>query len=574
MASTRRPFGPPHGAFDFRDMFFDSSKMEEIRNVQARSLGQMAPGQSRILKRNQTMDEKYLLPKEEALAGTGVRLSLRPPTISSKSRASEALRKLAQIETKILKRRQVPTAWSGMESDSTASERSLPQRTDTTSVSSQYPLRTFQKQVCKTSVVGDDGQSGKGSRFLKKKELPAEARSPVLAAETEKQVLLPTQREPARKYDAPDSDEEEMKVLLGSLMESSGEKERNGNQELPGTRSDLGKVFLDLTPDQPGVLCLLSADQSSLKSTSVSLRAQSLQTRSGGDPASLTTSPSILRDDFSRSASSKRECIKLASSPSRMETESSEEPVSEAAADSLHDFRINILSIDDLVLADGYKSDGEQKGVTTVVEDEEDLTTEHEISEHPGASSTAAVWSHSMSSARSMETPTALSVSPVYSEDFEQFSGPLALEESLDRTLDTLSKFSSGEQTDTVSRQPLSRTEWGRGVTRVVKETAVQTLDPAFAYQWTKEALVAPSTASLSWASWWHGSHWTYSWRWLCGPSTHRQSHYQRRRYRSPDSLQPCSAGVERHAEAAAEPDAAVHRGQPPPAPLPPAVPG
>uniref|UniRef100_A0ABK0LV84 Similar to human chromosome 19 open reading frame 44 n=1 Tax=Rattus norvegicus TaxID=10116 RepID=A0ABK0LV84_RAT len=449
MASTRRPFGPPHGAFDFRDMFFDSSKMEEIRNVQARSLGQMAPGQSRILKRNQTMDEKYLLPKEEALAGTGVRLSLRPPTISSKSRASEALRKLAQIETKILKRRQVPTAWSGMESDSTASERSLPQRTDTTSVSSQYPLRTFQKQVCKTSVVGDDGQSGKGSRFLKKKELPAEARSPVLAAETEKQVLLPTQREPARKYDAPDSDEEEMKVLLGSLMESSGEKERNGNQELPGTRSDLGKVFLDLTPDQPGVLCLLSADQSSLKSTSVSLRAQSLQTRSGGDPASLTTSPSILRDDFSRSASSKRECIKLASSPSRMETESSEEPVSEAAADSLHDFRINILSIDDLVLADGYKSDGEQKGVTTVVEDEEDLTTEHEISEHPGASSTAAVWSHSMSSARSMETPTALS-------------------------------------TDTVSRQPLSRTEWGRGVTRVVKETAVQTLDPAFAYQWTK----------------------------------------------------------------------------------------
>ncbi|XP_032774428.1 uncharacterized protein C19orf44 homolog isoform X2 [Rattus rattus] len=493
MASTRRPFGPPHGVFDFRDMFFDSSKMEEIRNVQARSLGQTAPGQSRILKRNQTMDEKYLLPKEEALAGTGVRLGLRPPTISSKTRASEALRKLAQIETKILKRRQEPTAWSGMESDSTASERSLPQRTDTTSVSSQYPLRTFQKQVCKTSVVRDDGQSGKGSRFLKKKELPAEARSPVLAAETEKQVLLPTQKEPARKYDAPDSDEEEMKVLLGSLMESSGEKERNGNQELPGTRSDLGKVFLDLTPDQPGVLSLLSADQSSLKSsqpiksTSVSLRTHSLQTHSGGDPASLTASPSILLDDSSRSASSKMECIQLASSPSKMEAESSKEPVSEAAADSLHDFRINILSIDDLVLADGYKSDGEQKGVTTVVEDEEDLTTEHEISEHPGASSAAAVWSHSMSSARSMETPTALSVSPAYSEDFEQFSGPLALEESLDRTLDTLSKFSSGEQTDTLSvRKPLSRTEWGRGATRVVKETAVQTLDPAFAYQWTK----------------------------------------------------------------------------------------
>lgn len=121
-----------------------------------------------------------------------------------------------------------------------------------------------------------------------------------------------------------------------------------------------------------------------------------------------------------------------------------------------------------------------------MVEDEEDLSTEREVSEHPSASSAAAVQSHSLSSAHSMGTPTALTASPAYSEDFEQFSGPLALEESLDRTLDTLSKFSSSGQTDIVARQPLSRTEWGRGVTRVVKETAVQTLDPAFSYQWSK----------------------------------------------------------------------------------------
>ncbi|XP_031196158.1 uncharacterized protein C19orf44 homolog isoform X2 [Mastomys coucha] len=535
MASTRRPFGPPHSAFDFRDMFLDSSRMEEIRNLQARSLGQVAPGQSRILKRNQSMDEKYLMPKEEAMAGRGARLGLRPPPTSSKTRASEALRKLAQIETKIRNRKQVPEAWSDMESDSTSSEQSPPKRTDATSVSSQYPRRTFQKQVCETSVAKSDGQSGNGSRFLKKKALPTEARSLGPAVGTGKQVPLPTQKEPARKCDAPDSDEEEMKVLLGSLMESSREKETNRNPELPGTRvsrSDLGKVFLDPTPDQPRILSLLSVDQSSLKSsqpiqsTSVGLRTQILQTSNAGDTASVTASPSIL-DDISKSTSSKMGFIRLAPSPSRSEVESSEEPVSEATADSLHDFRINILSIDDLVLADGDKSAGEQReedsvregisvrsspptsptpreaqratwpknsvfqGATTVVEDEEDLSTEREVSEHPSASSAAAVQSHSMSSAHSMGTPTALTASPTYSEDFEQFSGPLALEESLDRTLDTLSKFSSSGQTDIIARQPLSRTEWGRGVTRVVKETAVQTLDPAFSYQWSKAGGIA-----------------------------------------------------------------------------------
>lgn len=43
---------------------------------------------------------------------------------------------------------------------------------------------------------------------------------------------------------------------------------------------------------------------------------------------------------------------------------------------------------------------------------------------------------------------------------------------------------------------------------------------------------------------------------------------------RSPDSLQPGRVGAQRHAEAAAEPDAAVRGDQPAPARLPPAVPG
>ncbi|XP_006989955.1 uncharacterized protein C19orf44 homolog isoform X1 [Peromyscus maniculatus bairdii] len=520
MASTRRPLGPPRGVFDFSDMFLGDSRMEEIRNI--RSLGQVTPGQNRILKRNQTMDEKYLMPKEEAMPGKGSRLGLRPPTVSSKTRANEALRKLAQIETKIQSRKQAPAALSDTESDSTkASERRLPKDTDSASdLSSQHPHRTFQKQACKPSPAKSDGQSGKGSRFLKKKkEPPTEARSPVPAVETGKRVPPPRQREPAGKLDAPDSDEEEMKVLLASLMDSSREKETHRNRQFTSTkvsRSDHGKLSSDQTPAQPEVLSLPSVARSSSKP---SRRLDSPWTLNAGDTASLTSSPSIT-NDLSKSASSKMGCIKLASCPSRSEVGASEEPVSEATDDSLHDFRINILSIDDLVLADGEKSDVEQKeessgregmsgrsspptsptalegqrapqhessvfqGTGTVVADEEDLTTE--VSEHLADSAAEAGPSHGVSSVRSVETPTALTASPAYSEDFEQSSDLSASEASPDRTLDTLSQFSSSRRTDLLPRQSLSRTKWGKGVTRVVKETAVQTLDPVFAYRWSE----------------------------------------------------------------------------------------
>ncbi|XP_051034145.1 uncharacterized protein C19orf44 homolog [Phodopus roborovskii] len=507
MASTRRSIGPPHGVFDFSDMFLEDSRMEDVKNIHAQSLGQVTPGENRILKRNQRMDEKYSM--------------LSPPTISSKTRANEALRKLAQIETKIRSRKQVPTALSDTESDSKTTELHLQKGTDTASaVSSQHPHRTFQKQACKTPMAKSDGQSGKGSRFLKKKEPPIV--SLVSTVEKGKHVPLPKQKERARKCDALDSDEEEMKILLGSLMDSSREKETNRNGGLTstkGNRIDHGKLSLDQTPTQPGVPSLLSVDCSSSKPSRPSHRLDSPWILNAGDTASLTSSPSIT-NDLSKSEFSKMGCIKLASSPSRSEGRSSEDPVSEAAADSLHDFRINILSIDDLVLADGEKSDVEQKeegsgregmsgrsspptsstglkeqraaqhkssafqGTATMVADEEGLTTE--VSEHLADSSAETIHSHSVSSMQSVEALTALTDSPAYSEDFEPFSGFLASEASLCRTWDTRSQFSASGRTDLLPSQSLSRTKWSQGVTRVVKETAVQTLDPAFAYQWSK----------------------------------------------------------------------------------------
>lgn len=91
----------------------------------------------------------------------------------------------------------------------------------------------------------------------------------------------------------------------------------------------------DPPPAQPGVLSLLSVDPTSSKPSHPSPRLDAPWTLNAGDTASLTSSPSIT-NDLSKSASSKMGCIKLASSPSRSEVGSSEEPVSEAADDSLH----------------------------------------------------------------------------------------------------------------------------------------------------------------------------------------------------------------------------------------------
>ncbi|KAL1772841.1 hypothetical protein HispidOSU_005274 [Sigmodon hispidus] len=524
MASTRRPVSPPRGVFDWNNMFLENSRMEATRNTCTRSLGQVASRQDRILRRNQAMDEKYLMPREEAVVGSGgLRLGLRPPSISSKTRANDVLRRLAQIENKIRSQKQAPMASSDMESDLETSETCLPEGTHTGFlVPSQHPHRTFQKQAYKPPTAKSNGPSGKGSRFLKKAP-PTETGSPEVAVQKVNRVPPPRQKEPAGKCDAPDSDEEEMKVLLGSLMESSREKGTNRNHGLTSSqvsRNDHGKLCSAQTPAQSGALSLLRVDHSSSKPSHPSRRIKSPQRLKAGDTASLSSSLSIT-NDLSDSASAKMECIKLASSPSRSELGSSEE----ADDDSLHDFRINILSIDDLVLAEGEKSNVEQKeessgregmsgrsspslsptvpeeqgatqhkssafqGTATVAADEDGLATE--VSEHLGDSPTEGVQSHSVSSIRSVETPTALTTSPTYSEDFELSSGPSVSEASLHRTLDTLSQFSSSGGRDLLPSRSLSRTKWGRGVTRVVKETAVQTLDPAFTYQWSKASGMA-----------------------------------------------------------------------------------
>ncbi|XP_039723663.1 uncharacterized protein C19orf44 homolog isoform X2 [Pteropus medius] len=491
MASTRKTSRPMRDVFgDFSDISLEDSKMEEIGNLKInRNLTKRAPSHSRFLKRSQTMGEKHLFPKEDAGLGVGSCLSSgRPPTTASKLRTSAVLRKLAQIESKIVNRK-VQRDLSDVESDPKTSDDSLPRRADkipprsTVQLSSQNTDKTSHEQAREIPVAESDTPSGKVSRFLKKREPPIEKLSPEAHFGKERNFPTPQKKEPTRKFDSPDSDEEEMKELLGSLMKSSREKETCTDQGFMSTRvseKEQIELFLDQIPTQPKLLLLPSEELSSLKPLgtsprptspsadrtlhSVCSRAPFPQTYTPGDPASCTVSLSIT-SNVSKSASSMMAHSRLSSSPGRNEAGTGEELLSEASSDSLNDFRINILSLDDLVPAVSEKLDLEQKYASSL---------------RPASKETMAS-----------------TVSSAYSEDFNvspslTASEPMAhTEESPDRTLATLSELSESLKTDRPLPTRVSRKKRARDVPRVVKETAVQTLDPAFAYQWMKAAGVA-----------------------------------------------------------------------------------
>lgn len=245
MAFTRKTSRPAHSSFsDLSDISLEDSKLEDIRNLEVgRSLTQAASGQSRFLKRNQTTGEKHLNLKEDAVLGRGTRQTLgRPLTTASKIRASAALMKLAQIETKIRSRQSARPGLSDAEWDPGLCEDSLAERGPritpraTSGPASLHTHRTFQKQAREPPSPQSSVQSGQASRFLKKKAPPVGNAAAEAYVGKERNRQTPRQKEPARKLDSPDSDEEEMKELLGSLMESSREKETSMDQSFTSTK--------------------------------------------------------------------------------------------------------------------------------------------------------------------------------------------------------------------------------------------------------------------------------------------------------------------------------------------------
>ncbi|KAB1259128.1 uncharacterized protein Cadr_000025570 [Camelus dromedarius] len=164
------------------------------------------------------------------------------------------------------------------------------------------------------------------------------------------------------------------------------------------------------------------------------------------------------------------------------------------------DFRINILSLDDLAPAVSEKSDlelekgGQGEKASSKSPWAGDPASGSEISER--LSERSASGTEGLGSAS--QEPAASAGSSAYSEDFEESPSPTASESlahsegSPDRTLATLSEFSVSLKTDLPPPTPKSQKKRARAVTRVVvRETAVQTLGPAFTYEWSEAAGVA-----------------------------------------------------------------------------------
>uniref|UniRef100_A0A8C7B6J2 Chromosome 19 open reading frame 44 n=1 Tax=Neovison vison TaxID=452646 RepID=A0A8C7B6J2_NEOVI len=491
MASIRRASHPARNIFgDFSDISLEDSTMEEIRNLKiSRSLTKTGPAHSRFLKGNQTLGVKHSLLKEKAVVDGEHKLSSgRPLTTASKLRASAVLTKLAQIETKIMNRK-AQMVLSDMESDLQTSEESLPRSTETVlprsavKLSSHSLEKTSQKQAHEIPVAESGAQNGKVSRFLKRREPPVENTFPEAHFGKERSFQTPKEKKPARKLASPDSDEEEMKELLGSLMESSREKETYTSQHFRGPRvseKEQTKLFLDRIPTQPRILSPPSEELSSPKSFRTSRLPGSQSTHTSGDTATRTASLPITGPSPKSASVVRKE--KLSSSPGRSEAGSCDESLSEAADDSLNGNPRPCAQPSPWV-GRASPSGGFLRLAPCVLGDPELMT--HEVSEHLSELSAPSPRPKS-------QEPTASTVSSAYSEDFETASESRACsEESPDRTLDASTEFSASLQPDlALPLKPWKKQV--RDITRVlVKETAVQTLDPAFTYQWAEGAGVA-----------------------------------------------------------------------------------
>ncbi|KAM8763691.1 uncharacterized protein C19orf44 homolog [Rhynchonycteris naso] len=531
MASTRKTSHPMHDIFgDFNNISLEDSKMEKIRNLEiSKDPTQRAPGHSRFLKRSQTMGEKHLFQKEDAGLGSGLWLSSgRRLTTASKLRTSTALRKLAQIESKIMNRK-IQMNLSDMESDQKPSEDTLLRRADeisprsTVELPSQKTDKTSQKQACEIPVAKSNTPSSKVSRFLKKREPTVEKLSPEVPFGKERNFSIHKEKEPTRKLDSPDSDEEEMKELLGSLMESFREKETRMNRDFTRTRvseKEQIEVFSDQIPTQPELLSPPREELSSPKPLGIShlpafqsvdqtphsrhSQDCSPQTHIPGDTASNMASSFSITSTVSKSVPVTMAHSRLSPSQGRSKAGPGEELLSEASDNSLNDFRINILSLDDLASAVSEKLDSEQKVSQRNKVSSKNLWTRgpptgSEVSEHLSEPLAFSAGLHCTSSLRPMsEEPVVSMVSLAYSEDFEKSSGlttsePMTRsEESLDRTLATFSELPVSLKTDHPPLTCASQEKWAQDVTRiVVKEKAVQTLDLPFTYQWAQAAGMA-----------------------------------------------------------------------------------
>ncbi|XP_068958214.1 uncharacterized protein C19orf44 homolog isoform X2 [Petaurus breviceps papuanus] len=541
--------------YDSSDVSIGDMRMKETHNrvLKGEGLAKTPFSQNRFLKRKQNADENQFFFKGCTVREIGSRTSLgRSLTTASKIRANAALMKLAQMETKIMSRK-LQVDMSDTDTDGKSADNiSLNQRVDALSLKnvSDIPWQ------CKDKVP-IAGSNERVSRFLKKKGPAFENIASRAQVGNIKNSQAPKQKEPAGKMVSLDSDEEEMKLLLGNFVKPFSDKETPKKAVLTNTKlkeDEYKSLSMDEILSLPGPLSPSHEEFSSLKLfQTLCLPEESCQETVSHNSPSRTPSPqndfSAIKTSrspslsimhyFSRPTSPKMKHVKLAFSPEQTEIGSLDELFSEASSDNLNDFKINILSLDDLAPDVSEKAELGQKEEDhrieqpnkelktdvsvvksiqrrnakemspetsvniTSIETEEESHTASEICEDVNEESVTFSREESIYSSRSPSPkPQESTINSVYSEDFEKspsstVSGQTAYsQESLDKTLESLSESPSYSQRDlpTASGEPGQK--WSENVRRLlVKEVAVQTYDPAFTYSWTKESMatIGPS---------------------------------------------------------------------------------
>uniref|UniRef100_A0A8C3S6M6 Chromosome 19 open reading frame 44 n=1 Tax=Chelydra serpentina TaxID=8475 RepID=A0A8C3S6M6_CHESE len=490
----------------YSDLSIGNTEMGETdknKNLKRESLMETQFSHSRFLKKKHHAQRNQLNQNTGAMQEGNKHVAKKPLDIASKVRSSAVLRKLAQIESKIMTRK-VQMDFSDTELDLKIS--------DEKNLSARSSLE----------------ESARGSRYLEKNDTVKEnVTSSKVHFKGESSCQTTKNKVPIRKQLGLDSDEEEMRQLLGSSLEFSSENE-NQKDVTKFSKPDR-KLFIKSKMKSPPRRSLPPKKQSSSTNlfSAPSLLSRNSQKRTSDrinpqtpSPPSrnlqrLTSmsfqSPTSIKDSIAETASPRRNPIKQSqvSLSERSEIKSLDELFSKAtdtedetdiqiAKKSNKDSEPNVFPVNNdqtpLKVVSALTStnaafDNDMEG---------EIMTEAEISEFLSEIST-----DYLSIRQVFPGPEESTVNSEYSEDFEK-SLSLPVSETTDRR--SLSEMSVGQSNSSVySRKdlspslssPQSNKKWHETVSRVtVKEMAVQTTDSPFTYYWSKRdgtAILGPA---------------------------------------------------------------------------------
>ncbi|CAM4701860.1 uncharacterized protein C19orf44 homolog isoform X1 [Caretta caretta] len=509
---------------------------DKNKDLKRESLVETQFSHSRFLKKKQHAQRNQLNQNTCAMQEGNKHVAKKTLDTASKVRSSAVLRKLAQIESKIMTRKvQMDFSDTGLD----------PKISDEKNLSARSSLE----------------ESARGSRYLKKNDTVKENVTLSKAHFKEKSSCQTTKNKvPIRKQRGLDSDEEEMRQLLGSSLEFSSENENQ--KDVTNFSKPDRKLFMKSKMKSPprtsfppkkqsltnlfSVPSLLSRSSQKRTSDRINPQTPSPPSRNLQRPTSMSFQlPTSIKDSFAETTSPRTNHIKQSqvSLSERSEIKSLDELFSKAAdtenatSDSSNDFRLNILSIDDLdpnVSGDREtlkqmetdiqikkKSNKDSEPIVFPVNNndqtplkvvsvltstnaasnndmEGEIMTEAEISEVLSGIST-----DYFSVRQVFPGPEESTVNSEYSEDFEK-SLSLPVSETTDKK--SLSEMTVGQSNSSMySRKdlspslssPQSNKKWHETVSRVtVKEMAVQTTDSPFSYHWSKRdgtAILGPA---------------------------------------------------------------------------------